>query len=138
MKNVIISIKGLRTLDNEDECVELVTNGEYAHSAEEIVFSYMESELTGLEGTKTTFCIRPDLVTLTREGSVNSQMVFQEGKKHFFLYKTPYGSSTMGVSTRHIRHDLTARGGNLDLAYSIDVDHVSLGKNEFKIQVREA
>lgn len=138
MKNVIISIKGSRDLDGEREAIELVTNGEYSYSAGETVFSYMESELTGLEGTKTTFRIQPDLVTLTREGTVNSQMVFQEGKKHFFLYNTPYGSSTMGVDTRRIRHGMGETGGSMDLCYTVDVDHVSLGRTEFKIQVREA
>ena len=138
MKNVIISIKGRRELDNETEPIELVTNGEYSYSEGETVFSYMESELTGLEGTKTTFRIRPELVTLTREGTFSSQMVFQEGKKHFFLYNTPYGSSTMGVNTRSISHGLGEHGGNMELCYSIDVDHVSLGKTEFQIQVREA
>ena len=138
MKNVIISIKGRRDLDNETEPIELVTNGEYAYSEGETVFSYMESELTGLEGTKTTFHVQPDLVTLTREGAYASQMVFQEGKKHFFLYNTPYGSQTMGVNTRSISQRLGEQGGSMNLCYSIDVDHVSLGKTEFQIEVREA
>ena len=138
MKNVIISIKGNRALDNDQEVIELVTNGEYSYSAGETVLSYMESELTGMEGTKTTFHIRPDLVTLTREGVVNSQMVFQEGRKHFFCYHTPYGSATMGVDTRHIRQGLHENGGSMELCYAIDVDHVSMGRTEFEIQVREA
>ena len=138
MKNVIISIKGSRCLDDEHEAIELVTNGEYSYADGESTLSYMESELTGMEGTKTTFSIRPELVTLTREGSVTSQMVFQQGKKHFFLYSTPYGAATMGVDTRSLKHGLGENGGDLELCYCLDVDHVSLGKTEFIIQVREA
>ena len=49
----------------------------------------MESELTGMEGTKTSFIFSPEEVVLSREGTLTSRMVFREGKKSTFLYDTP-------------------------------------------------
>ena len=97
MKDVIISIKGTQNDPNGgDNVIELVTDGEFSYENGEGTLSYMESELTGLEGTRTSFTISPMGVVMVREGSLNSRMVFEEGRKHCFLYETPFGAATMG------------------------------------------
>lgn len=137
MVDVIISIKGAQRHHLEEDSVEFITGGEYCHRGEETVFSYLESEMTGMEGTRTTFHVRPEQVTLTREGSINAQMVFEQGKKHLFLYETPYGATTMGVDTRRITSGLGANGGEMEIDYAIDVDSVVVSESSFKISVRE-
>lgn len=139
MKNVIISVKSKQNSGNHsDDTIELVTSGYYCSSDGKTTVSYMESELTGLEGTKTTFEIEPNTVTLTRSGTVNSQMVFEEGKHYFFLYDTPFGSTTMGVRTKSLRALFGEHGGNMDICYTVDLENVFLGNNSFHINVREA
>ena len=82
-KNVIISIKGVQRLEDADpDTMELVTEGRLEQDGNSYTLSYQESELTGLEGTLTTFQVEPDRVTLLRVGEFNSQMVFQEGRRH--------------------------------------------------------
>jgi uncharacterized beta-barrel protein YwiB (DUF1934 family) len=76
-------------------------------------------------------------VTLTREGAVTSQMLFQKGRKNVFLYDTPMGAMTMGVDTHHLRTVTDEHGGKLDIIYSVDVDNVPLGKNVFRIDWKE-
>ena len=142
MKDVIISIKGIQGagpyLVDETDTIELITGGEYSHNGPEIVFSYMESEMTGMEGTRTTFRVSPKQVTLTREGTLNAQLVFEQGKKHLFLYETPYGSTSMGVDTRRLTHGLGEYGGEMEIDYTIDVDSAVVSENSFVISVREA
>lgn len=138
MKDAIISIIGTqRDPNGEIDRVELVTAGQYGFENGESRFTYMESDLTGLSGTETTFRISPMGVVMSREGSLNSQMVFQPGKKHFFLYETPYGSATMGVDTRALRHSMGEHGGDLELDYDINFEHSLIGRNQFKINVKE-
>lgn len=141
MKDVIISIKGLQGAgphhSDETDAIELITSGEYAHTDTETKFSYMESEVTGMEGTRTTFRIEPRMVTLTREGTFNAQMMFEQGKKHVFLYETPYGAAAMGVDTKRLRCGLGDTGGILEIDYTIDLDSVVVSENSFVIQVRE-
>lgn len=138
MKDVIISITGMQLLDGgRDDQIELSTGGKYGVEGDETVFSYMESELTGMEGTKTSFSVKPSGVIMSREGSLNTRMVFEEGKKHFFLYETPYGAVTMGVDTHRINNHLREDGGDIEIDYVLDFDHVVIGRNKFKINVRE-
>ena len=142
MKDVIISIKGIQGTNpdftSEKEIIELITGGEYSHAGSETVFSYMESEMTGMEGTRTTFRINPEMVTLTREGNLNAQMVFELGKRHLFLYETPFGSTSMGIDTRRLNHGMGDTGGELEINYTIDVDSVIVSENSFVIQIRES
>lgn len=138
MKDVIISITGIQDdPTGERDSIELVTAGQYGFENGESRFTYEESELTGLDGTRTTFTINPMGVVLRREGNLNTEMVFQQGKKNFFLYETPYGSATMGVNTRRIHTQLGEHGGDLELDYNIDFNHTPMGRNQFKINVRE-
>ena len=139
MKDVIISITGIQNDPNgESDSVELVTAGQYGFENGESRFTYEESDLTGLQGTRTTFTISPMGVVLRREGSLNSEMVFRQGKKNFFLYETPYGNATMCVNTRRIDTRLGEHGGDLELDYFIDFNHTPMGRNKFKINVRES
>lgn len=138
MKNVIISIVGTQSQEDGTESIELVTDGQYCFSDESSVLTYMESEITGMDGTKTTFEVGKDLVTMIREGAINSQMTFEKGKKHFFLYETPYGAATLGVDTQRLKTVFGENGGDMELRYALDIDNIRLGTNAFKINVKEA
>lgn len=123
--------------DTEPDSIELMTEGTLTPTGEGgLLLSYQESALTGLEGTTTTFEVRGPQVILSRTGSVNSQMVFEEGKQHTSLYETPFGELAIDIQTSRLRHSLTERGGLMDLRYSISVDQAVTGRNAFKIRVR--
>ncbi len=137
-KDVIITIKGIQKYQGSgDDVIELVTDGEYSYGKKGASFTYMESEMTGLEGTKTTFTINSDSVTMSRSGTLTSNMVFEEGKKHHFLYELPFGATTMAIDTQMIRSELGENGGELEIFYTTDIDHSLVGKNQFFINIRE-
>ena len=127
LKDVIISITGVQNFpQGSDDTVELVTEGKYCYRDGKGELSYMESELTGMQGTRTSFTFTPTEVVLSREGTLTSKMVFREGTKNTFLYDTPFGSATMGP-----------RGGDMEIDYVVDFDHAVVGRNKFRINVRE-
>ena len=138
-KNVIISIKGVQRLEDADpDTMELVTEGRLEQDGNSYTLSYQESELTGLEGTLTTIQVEGEQVTLMRMGEFNSQMVFQEGRRHLSMYNTPYGAMSVGVNTRHLLADLSDKGGDIEIDYAIEIDHAIAGRSVFQIKVREA
>ena len=99
--------------------------------------SYQETELTGLEGTVTKLHIKDGQVTLLREGSINSQMVFEEGRRHLSMYETPYGALSIGVNTKRMRSTLSEAGGDLEIDYAIEIDNLIAGQNLFRMNVRK-
>ena len=134
---VLLSIRGEQYLEGADpDATELMTEGTMALTPEGMTLSYEESALTGMEGTTTTFEVRGPQVILTRSGAVNSQMIFQEGRQHTSLYETPYGELSVDIQTSRLRHNLTERGGLMEIKYSIAVEHTVTGRNCFRIRVR--
>ena len=72
----MISITGTQQLEGEEpESIQLVTEGSYCYEPGYIRFSYVETQMTGLEGVVTTFTIEDEkTVTLRRTGKVNSMI----------------------------------------------------------------
>ena len=134
---VTLFIRGEQYFDDVDpDATELMTEGILERTAGGLRLTYQETALTGMEGTTTTFEISGPQVTLRRTGSVNSQMVFEEGRQHTSLYETPFGELSVDIQTSALRHNLTERGGLLEIKYSIAVEHTVTGRNSFKIRVK--
>ncbi len=137
-KNVIISISGKQTSqDGEEEQIELMTPGTLARHAGGWLLSYQETPLSGMEGTETTFHISPDRIVLSRTGSINTEMTFEQGRKHLSAYEVEGGFVTVGVDTRSIAARLSDSGGSIDIHYAVDVENQATGENRFHIQVKE-
>lgn len=137
-KDVIISIRGTQDYSGTDpDTMELVTEGKLAVQDGARCLSYEESELTGMEGTTTVFQVEPEKVTLLRLGSVQSEMVFEEGRRHMSLYSTPYGNMEIGVRARRLNSTLELTGGRLEIDYDIEINHMLAGQSLFRIDVRE-
>lgn len=137
-KDVIISIRGTQDYSGtEPDTMELVTEGKLAVQDGALRLSYEESELTGMEGTTTVFQVEPEKVTLLRLGSVQSEMVFEEGRRHMSLYSTPYGNMEIGVRARRLNSTLELTGGRLEIDYDIEINHMLAGQSLFCIDVRE-
>ena len=137
-KEVILFVRGEQSFDGlPADVTELMTEGVMTIDGGGITLTYQETELTGMEGTTTSFLIQGDCVELRRTGGINSQMLFQRGKRHSSLYETPWGTLLVDVSTLSLSHRLGSRGGILDIRFNIAVDHQVTGQNRFKIRVRE-
>ena len=134
---VTLFIRGEQYFDDLDpDATELMTDGTLEMTEAGLRLTYQETALTGMEGTTTTFEISGPQVILRRVGSVNSQMVFEEGRQHTSLYETPYGELSVDIQTSTLRHNLSERGGLLEIKYSIAVEHAATGRNSFKVRVK--
>ena len=133
---VLLFIRGEQYFDDVDpDATELMTEGTLELTEDGLRLVYEETALTGM-GPTTTFEVSGPQVILRRVGSVNSQMVFEEGRQHTSLYETPYGELSVDIQTSALRHNLSERGGLLEIKYSIAVEHTVTGRNSFKIRVK--
>ncbi len=134
---VSLSVRGEQYFEGVDPNeTELLTEGVLEVLEDGLRIAYEETALTGMEGTTTTFRVMEHQVVLTRTGRVNSQMIFEEGKQHTSLYETPYGELPIDIQTSSLRHNLSQRGGVMDIKYAIAVDHMVTGRNCFKLRVK--
>ncbi|MBQ9166485.1 MAG: DUF1934 domain-containing protein [Oscillospiraceae bacterium] len=137
-EKVMINIKGFQNYEatGQDD-IGLLTEGTLAAMPFGWELAYEESELTGMEGTLTTFLIEQERVTLLRTGSVCTQMVYELGRRHHSMYNTPYGSLEVGITTSLLDVEMGENGGHLNVDYAIELDHALVGQNSIRITVRK-
>ncbi len=136
-RNVVLTISSTQYYpDQEPDTIELVTEGtlEYRDGAWDIC--YEETDLTGLEGVRTTFRLEPGQVTLDRTGKLRSQMVFQEGVLHESLYQMELGVLMLTVCAKQIQAQISEQGGTVDMVYSIAVENNEAGLVEYHLDLR--
>lgn len=138
-KNVIISVKGTQAANDRNAGIlEFVTEGRYYKKDEAYYVTYDESDITGMNGTKTTLMVTEGVVMLVRIGSVNSQFVFQQGQKHISYYDTEYGAFTVGVLANEVDIRIDDSGGEIRVGYQLEIDNNNSGDNDFCMLIREA
>jgi uncharacterized beta-barrel protein YwiB (DUF1934 family) len=137
MKNVILSLEGRQYYPGQEpDVIELVTEGTMVFRDGGWDICYEESDLTGLAGVTTTFRIERGQVTLRRTGKLRSEMVFREGVPHESLYQMEFGALLITVCAKQIEVDLCDQGGNVDLVYSVEIEHGEAGLVEYHLDIR--
>lgn len=137
MKRVMLTICGRQNyMDQEPEVIELVTEGILRKKGAGWCITYEESELTGLAGVMTTFEVQPDMITLTRKGPLNSQMIFQPGVTHESLYQMEFGALMISVRATRVSYDITPQGGTVDLEYNIEIENTAAGTIDYHLDIR--
>ena len=137
-KDVLITIRGIHGIDGETDCVELTTKGSFYKKADSYYIRYKESETTGFAGAVTTVKVEGDRkVTMLRSGSVRSQLVIENGRRHLCHYGTQMGDIMMGIFCNGIKTGLCEDGGQLNFKYIIDINSNLESENEIFINVEE-
>ncbi len=136
-KKVMLTLRGRQHYPGQDpEVMELTTQGTMVQAKDGWEISYEESDLTGLSGVTTTFCLTPDTVVLTRTGTLSSQMVFRQGQTHESLYQMEFGALMIAVTARRVFFDLTPEGGCIDLVYDIVIENTEAGVVDYHLDIR--
>lgn len=118
IKKAIISICSTQDI-GEKEKIEVVTVGEFSINGDEFIATYDETEISGMEGTKTTLKIKENKVVLHREGTTSTKMEFQKNNTQVSLYNTPYGMLELKTSTKELDLDVDEKGGNISIKYHL-------------------
>ena len=134
----ILSIKGFQTYDDDtdDSDITLTTEANFKKQDGVYFINYEESEITGLDGTKTSIEVGDNYVSLSRSGNINSQMLFMKDRKTSSYYNTPYGNMMIDIFTNNLDIDVTNDGGEIKVGYLLDINSSQSSKNNFEIQIR--
>ena len=114
---IIVSNK--QTIDNETDTIEEIAYGSYREKNGKQYIMYK----TDSDGDNISSMIKIDRdeVTIKRNGSINSSMVYRVGAKNRFLYEIPYGKMEMEIETHRIISDMDETGGKIELVYTLTV-----------------
>jgi uncharacterized beta-barrel protein YwiB (DUF1934 family) len=119
-KKAIISISSKQP-NSEEGAIEVVTPGEFYKEDNFYYAIYDETELSGMEGTKTTLKISQDVMYLKRVGTTNTEMEFRPNSENVILYNTPYGTLEIKTKTKELEVGMMDDGGNVMVDYSLSI-----------------
>ena len=137
MKDVVISIRSLTGQGEDEDSLDFVTDGLYSYDGLVACVTYLETEVTGMEGTRTSLMVLPDKVVVDRDGLITSRMIFTPGQRSAFQYDTPVGTATMQMDTHSITQRFDERGGDMEIDYVLGLEHAVISRNRFRLNVRE-
>lgn len=137
-QRVGISVLGEQRLpDGNVEKTDFFTEGTLEEKGGALYLRYRESELTGLEGTETEFCIEKNALTLRRTGELSSLLHFSPGVLDVSRYETPYGTLHAEVETTQFAINMDGHGGTIRFAYTVTMEQQLTGEHSFLITVKE-
>ena len=125
MQRVLLTIKGTNIENGETELVEFVTEGRLQLNPDGYLLEYDETELTGEEGVTTKVLLEDGSVTLSRNGEIETHMVFKENQVFESNVSTPFGMAHMNIFAHHVKSRLNDKSGSLDLEYEVSTQDVS-------------
>ncbi len=139
-KKFIITINGFQQTvgDTGGENIELITEGEFEYEDGLYYADYDESEATGLEGCHTNIEIGADYMSIARTGSMNTTMLYIQGRKTHSMYHTPYGEMLVAIYTKKLDVNVNETGGTITAEYIIELNDKPCGDNKLEITIREA
>lgn len=133
--NVRISITGTQHMGEEQDTVELTTEGCMERTPKGFSLQYDET-VTGMEGVSTVMRVSDAIVELERTGAMNSLLTLEKGKRHMSSYDTGYGSLMMGVYTSELHNGLSENGGELRFRYTLDINAGVASSHDVRVVVQ--
>lgn len=134
MKKAIISVCSKQNID--DEGIELVSLGEFFKQDDFYYAVYDESEISGMEGTRTTLKMRGDKVIIIRDGTTSTNMEFEKNKQNISLYNTPYGMLELKLRTNEMDVNINENGGNASIKYDMQMEGQEIIRTNIIINIK--
>ena len=135
-KNVLISLTSLQWQDDEKNETELLTHASLSKAGSQDVISYEDTSATGFEGSVTTITVDgSSSASIIRQGTANSVLSLEIGRKHYCQYGTPFGDMRIGVYTHAIDNTIE-KDGRLYLKYTLDLNSSYLSDNEIIMNIK--
>lgn len=135
-KNVIIVIKGLQFMDNDNDSVEFITNGLYYHRNGRHYVLYDEIVEGYSEPVKNTIIFNDDKFEMIKKGVINTHMTFEEKKKNSTYYELPFGNIMIETNTKQVDVRECENEINVMIKYGLDVNYAFVSDCEITVKIK--
>ena len=135
-KEILVSVKGLQTQEDDNNTVEVISKGEYYLRNGKHYVMYEEVLEDNGEPTKTVIKFDDTCMEVTRKGPVNVHMVFEINKKNVTYYYTPMGSLLIGIEASDIQVEEREEYLSARVNYSLDMNYEHVAECEISLEVR--
>lgn len=137
-RKVKLSISGLHSVaENEDADVATYHLAEYFKKNDSHYLLYEEKQEGFDKTSKNRIKFKENRVELTRQGLVQTHMIFEENKKHMTQYASPYGAILLGIDTKRVSVEEQENAIKVEVEYVLEADGEHLSKCKIELHVEE-
>lgn len=137
-REVELSISGLQWGENMDgDQIETVIPAEYFKKNGSHYLLYEEAMEGFTQTSKNRIKFKDHFLELTRQGILNTHMIFEEGKKHMTDYATPYGNLILGIDSEKVCVEEGEDCIRVTAEYKIEIGDEPISTNKIHIQIRQ-
>lgn len=135
-KNVWVSVAGMQFGENPDgEKIEILTPGNYYKKKNHHYLLFEEVGESAQEVTKNVVKFDNDIISISKRGFTNTEMVFEKNKKNVTNYVTPYGSLVVGIDAKKVDVKEEDDSISININYALDVNYEHLANCEIKMGI---
>ena len=138
-KDVWVSVAGLHFGDNpEGEKIEIIAPGSYYRKKGHHYVLYDEIEEGTDAVTRNTVRFDGDMLTISKRGFTNVEMIFEKNKRNLTNYVTPYGTLMVGIDTDRIDIRESEDVINIDIDYALDINYEHLANCKIQMEIKNS
>ena len=135
-KDVWVSVAGLQFGNNpEGEKIQIMTPGSYYKKKDHHYVLYDEVVEGSDEVTKNVVRFDGQMLSISKSGFANVEMIFEKNKRNMTNYITPYGSLLVGIDTDRIDIKESDDSINIDIDYALDINYEHLANCRIKMEI---
>ena len=123
-KDVLITIRGVHTMDEEDNDVEMIVRGDYYQKNGKHYVLYEELLEGFKEPVKNIIKITPTSMDITKN------------RKNISCYSTPLGEMVVGIQANHFAVDEQADSLKVNVDYSLDINYEHMSDCRILVDVQ--
>jgi uncharacterized beta-barrel protein YwiB (DUF1934 family) len=128
-RDVLVRVRGLQISEENDsqEPVELLVPGQYFSKNGSHYIRYEEMVEDSGKPTINYIKYGSHVLEVRKQGQVNVNMVFEQGKRTMSFYATPYGTFHMGLAASNLEIEEKEDRLHIFVSYAMDVneEHVA-------------
>lgn len=135
----IISIRGIQKVDNDFDETKLILPCSLEQLDDLIIIKYSEFDENNKKLYDSTLKIEnDDLVTILKNGKVESKLILEKNKCHICPYYTNFGVINLKTFTKEIICDIEENKGRLKLKYDLYEGPNFLSENSVFISLKRS
>lgn len=135
-KDVLVSITGAHTLNEESDDISVITAGSYYQKNGKHYIIYEEVLDDGAGTIKNTVKIGNGTIDIIKGGDARAHMVFEENKTNVSCYATPFGQMMVGVTTDRISLEEEENRLRAGIDYTLEVNYEKMSRCHIEIEVK--
>lgn len=138
-KDVWVTVEGTQFgVTPGGDKIEILTPGSYYRKKDHHCLLFDEVVEGSDEVTKNIVRFDDDMLTISKRGFTNVEMIFEKNKRNMTNYVTPYGSLLLGIDTDRIDITESDDSINIDIDYALDINYEHMVDCKIKMEIRNS